>query len=114
MVSSSETSPEKEKRTGNGQTMMDLIKGIHYSEENGEIYLVVVVDVETRRFCRKSSPEVHRKPSFSELQRPICEATSGGSKKGSYFSNQHVKTNTSIYIGLGLKEFGNSRYFRNH
>ena len=49
--------------------------------EDDEIYLVVVVvDAGTRRFGRKSSPEVRRKPSCGELRRPICGATSGGSK----------------------------------
>ena len=43
MVSSSETSPEKEKRTRKGEMVMDSIKGIHYGVENDEIYLVVVV-----------------------------------------------------------------------
>ena len=42
---------------GNGQTVMDSIKGIHYGVENDEIYLVVVVvvDAKMRRFGRKSS-----------------------------------------------------------
>ena len=48
LVSSPETSSEKEKRKGNGQTVMDLIKGIHYDVENDEIYLVaMVVDAKT-------------------------------------------------------------------
>ena len=43
-----EMTPEKEKRRGNGQTVMDLIKGIHYDVENNEIYLVaMVVDAKT-------------------------------------------------------------------
>ena len=39
--------------------MMDSRKEGHYGEENDEIYLVVVVvvDVGTRRFGRKSSPK---------------------------------------------------------
>ena len=115
MVSSPETSSEKEKRTGNGQTVMNLIKAIHYGEENDEIYLVVVVvDAGTRWFCRKSSPQVHRKPNFFELRRSIFGATSSGLKKGLYFWNQRVETNIGIYIGLGLKDFGNLIYFRNH
>ena len=56
--SSPDTSPEKEKRTGNGQTVMYSIKGIRYGEENDEVYLVVVViGAETRWFGRKSSPK---------------------------------------------------------
>ena len=54
--------------------------------ENDETYLVVVVvDAGTRLFGRKSSLEVRRKPSYAELRRPIYGATSGGSKKRSYF-----------------------------
>ena len=46
------------KTNGNGQTVMDSTKQIHYSVENDEIYLVVVVvDDGTRRFGRKSSPK---------------------------------------------------------
>ena len=53
-----EMTPEKEKRRGNGQTVMDSLKGIHYGVENDKIYLVVVVvDAGTRRFGRKSSPK---------------------------------------------------------
>ena len=76
----------KEKRTGNGPKVMDLIKGIHYGGENNEIYLVVVVvDAGTRWFGQKSSSEVRQKPSFFELRRPICGATSGDSKNRLYF-----------------------------
>ena len=43
---------------GNGQIVMDSIKGIHYGVEDDGIYLVVVVvDAGTRRFGRKSSPK---------------------------------------------------------
>jgi len=56
--SSPENSPKKVKRTGNGQTVMDSIKGIPYGVENDDIYLVVVVvDAGTRWFDRKSSPK---------------------------------------------------------
>ena len=61
---------------GNGQTVMDSIKGIHYGEENDEIYLVVVV---------VDAGKARRKPSCSELRRPIYGAMSGGSKNGLYF-----------------------------
>ena len=45
---SPERSPENKKQQGNGQPIMDSIKGIHYGVENDEIYLVVaVVDAET-------------------------------------------------------------------
>ena len=44
--------PEKEKRRGNSQTVMDSRKEGHYGEENDEVYLVVVVvDTGTRQFC---------------------------------------------------------------
>ena len=65
---------------------MDLIKGIHYG---------------------KSSPEVRRKPSFFELQRPICGATRGDSKNRLYFWNPRVEGYASIYIymyGLEILE----------
>ena len=56
--SSPKSSPETKKQIGNGQTVMDSIKGIHYGIEDDEIYLVVVVvDARTRRFDRKSSPK---------------------------------------------------------
>ena len=57
--SSPDTSSEKEKRMGNGQTVMDSIKGIRYGVEKDEIYLVVVVvvDAGTRWFGQKSSPK---------------------------------------------------------
>ena len=44
--------PEKGKRRGNSQTVMNSRKEGHYGVENDEIYLVVVVvvDVGTRRF----------------------------------------------------------------
>jgi len=91
---------------------MDLRKEGHYGEENDKIYLVVVVvDAGTRRFGRKSSPEVRRKPSFSKLRHPTCESTSGGSKKGSYFWNLRVEGYAGIYIGLGFENFGKTRYF---
>ena len=57
-MSSPEKLLEKLKRKGNNQTVMDSTKRIHYGVDNDEIYLlVVVVDAETRRFCRKSSPK---------------------------------------------------------
>ena len=46
----------------------------------------------------KARRRVHRKPSCSKLQRPICGAMSGGSKNGLYFQNQCVEGYTGIYI----------------
>ena len=78
---------------------MDSRKEVYRGVEDDEIYLmVVVVDAGTRQFGRKSSPEVRRKPSCAELRRPICGATSGGSRNGLYFWNQHVEGYASIYI----------------
>ena len=75
--------PEKGKRRGNSQTVMDSRKEGHYDVENDEIYLVVVtVFAGDVRGGRKSSPKVRRKPSCGELRRPICGATCGGSKNG--------------------------------
>jgi len=49
---------KRKKRRGNDQMVMDSTKRIHYGVENDEIYLVaVVVDAETQRFGRKSSPK---------------------------------------------------------
>ena len=94
---------------------MDSIKGIHYGVEDDGIYLVVVVvDAGTRRFGRKSSPEVHWKPSCAEFQRLICGATSGGSKNGLYFWNSRVEGYSGIYIYTGFVDFGKSRYFSNY
>jgi len=79
-----EKRPEKGKRTGNSQTVMDSRKEGHYAVDNDEIYLVVVtVFAGDVRGGRKSSP--NRKPSCGEFRRPICGATSGGSKNGLYF-----------------------------
>ena len=86
---------------------MDLRKEGHHGEENDEIYLVVVVvDAETRRFGHKSSPEVRRKPSCGELRRPICGATSGGSKNRLYFWNPRLEGYAGIYIYIGFGNFG--------
>ena len=82
-------------------------KQIYYGVENDEIYLVVVVvDVETRWFSRKSSPKVRRKPSCAKLQRLICGATSGGSKNRLYFWNPRVEGYAGIYIYIGFGNFG--------
>ena len=67
--------------------------------EDDEIYLVVVtVFAGDVRGGRKSSPKVRWKPSYGELRRPICGATSGGSKNGLYFWKARVERNTGIYI----------------
>ena len=48
-----------------GQTVMDSCNRIYHGVENEEIYhYVVVVVAGTRRFARKSSPEVRQKPSL--------------------------------------------------
>jgi len=48
-----------------GQTVMDSCKRIYHDIENEEIYLwLVVVVTEMRRFARKISPEVCRKPNL--------------------------------------------------
>ena len=67
--------------------------------EDDEIYLVLVtVFAGDVRGGRKSSPKVRRKPSYGELRRPICGATSGGSKNGLYFWNPHIEGYVGIYI----------------
>ena len=63
---------------------------------------MVVVDVETRRFDRKSSPEVRQKPSSFGSSRPICEATGGGCEKRSYFQKGVVQENTGMYLYVGF------------
>ena len=91
--------PEKGKRRGNSQTVMDSRIGIHYGVEHDEIYLVVVtVFAGDDRGGRKSSPKVRRKPSCGELRRPICGATCGGSKNGLYFWNPRIEGYAGIYI----------------
>jgi hypothetical protein len=53
-----ESSPAKRKQKGNGHTVADSYKQRHYSAENNEIYLcVVVVDAGIQRCDRKMSPE---------------------------------------------------------
>ena len=67
--------------------------------EDDEIYLVVVtVFAGDIRGGQKSSPKVHRKPSYGELRRPICGATSGGSKNGLYLWNPRIEGYAGIYI----------------
>jgi len=102
---------EKEERE-RGQPVMDSQNEKRDGVDNDEIYLVVVtVFAGDVRGDRKSSPKVRRKPSCGELRRPICEATSGGSKNGLYFWNPRIEGYAGIYIGLGFGDFGNPRYF---
>jgi len=78
---------------------MDSRKEWQDGVENDEIYLVVVtVFTGDVRGGQKSSPKVRRKPGCGELWRPICGATSGGSKNGLYFWKARVERNTGIYI----------------
>ena len=72
--------------------------GDHGGARRKHDLVVVVVDAGTRRFGRKSSPEVRRKPSCGELRRPICGATSGASKNRLYFWNPRVEAYAGIYI----------------
>ena len=91
---------------------MDSRKEWQDGVENDEIYLVVVtVFAEDVRGGWKSSPKVRRKPICGELRRPICGATSGGSKNGLYFWNPRVEGYAGIYIYVGFGYFGNPRYF---
>ena len=91
---------------------MDGCKEGHADVEDDEIYLVVVtVFAGDVRGGRKSSPKVRRKPSCGELRRPICGATSGGSKNGLYFWNPRIEGYAGIYIYVGFGYFGNPRYF---
>ena len=48
--------------------------------------------------ARKSSLNLHRKSSSSELRRPICGKQDGGSKYGLYFCDQREKENGSMYL----------------
>ena len=67
--------------------------------EDDEIYLeAVTVSVEDAGDGRKRSPKVRWKPSYGELRRPICGATSGGSKNGLYFWNPRIEGYAGIYI----------------
>ena len=80
--------------------------------ENDEIYLLVVtVFAGDVRGGRKSSQKVRRKPSCGELRRPICGATSGGSKNGLYFWSPRIEGYAGMYIYVGFGYFGNPRYF---
>jgi len=89
---------EKEERE-RGQPVMDLQNEKRDGVDNDEIYLVVVtVFAGDVRGGRKSSSKVRRKPSCGELRRPICGATSGGSKNGLYLWKARVERNTGIYI----------------
>jgi len=63
--SNGDSSPEKKKEMEIGQSVMDSCNRIYHGVEKKEIYLwVVVVVTVTRRFGRKNSPEVRRKPSL--------------------------------------------------
>jgi len=64
------TSPENEDEMENSQTVMDSFVGIYDGVENKEIYLVVVSEFEgDAGVGRKSSPNLRRKSSPSQLRR---------------------------------------------
>ena len=64
-ASNADGSSENKNEMETGQSVMDSCNRIYHGVENEEIYLrVVVVVAATRRFARKSSPEVRRKPSL--------------------------------------------------
>ena len=65
LISHGDTRRRMKMRWETGQTVMDSCNRIYHGVENEEIYLwVVVVVAGTRRFARKSSPDVRRKPSL--------------------------------------------------
>ena len=65
LISHGDTRRRMKMRWETGQMVMDSCNRIYHDVENEEIYLwVVVVVAGTRRFARKSSPEVRRKPSL--------------------------------------------------
>ena len=86
---------------------MDSRKGWQDGVEDDEIYLVVVVvDAERDGLAGKARRRVRQKPSCAELRRPICGATSGGSRIGLYFWNPRVESYAGIYIYIGFGNFG--------
>ena len=65
LISHGDTHRRMKMRWETGQTVMDSCKRIYHDVENEEIYLwLVVVVTEIRRFARKISPEVCRKPNL--------------------------------------------------
>jgi len=79
----------------------------HYGVENDDIYLVVWCLTPKREgLAGKAHRRVRRKPSCGELRRPICGATSGGSKNRSYFWNPRIEGYVGIYIYEGFADFG--------